>query len=508
MSDDISKQNDKNGIINKTKNIFNYHKITFLKFALIGGLATVINYGIFFILYKFLSVNYLLSSAVGYMSGVFVGFNLNKKFTFKYQSGNTTLEAIKYLMIYSASLFMGLILLRLLVYLGINVLLANLLTIGFTTMTNYFGSRYFVFYDSEINKTINYWIYRYRYLSLYIIIGLSSIIIEILVISLLNKIISSFLIKAVIGFVFSMGFSFILNSKLNFKVPKERNARTFRIFTIISVFAFSLNLLLISFVLTKFLLLQYSIARFISAGIIFMVSYSLHRRFTFMDIKNVGIAVYLSESEDVRSIKNKISYYPDWIHLDLVDKTFNKSAKQVDISKGYESKKYWPRLKFMTHIMSKNPSQWIEKVAPFSDYIIIQLEIEENVDEIITNIRKLNKKPGLTLLPSTRLEDLNNYLGKVDIIQVLGIHNVGQSGQQIDESTITKLNELNRIKHQKKLKFDISFDGGVKFDNINKINAKYIVSGSTVLNSEESVKAIFTLKTSSKYQYKDEEHKK
>lgn len=507
---DIDENSDlkKESSLKKIKNILDEHKLTFLKFALIGFFATVVNYVIFFALFKYFHVNYLLSSAVGYISGVMLGYNFNKKFTFKYQPSTSSLESVKYLIVYSFSLILGLLLLKLLVFIGINVFISNVITIGFTTITNYLGSKYFVFNDNRFNRKINYWIYRYRYLTLYIIIGLSSIILEILIISIIGRNISEFFFKAVIGFIGSLLFSFFLNSTINFKVAKGRNIRTFRMFTIISIFAFVLNLTIINLFLSKYLLLEYSIARIISAGIVFVVSYSLHRKFTFLDIKNVGIAIYLSGSEDVKNIKKKIAYYPDWIHLDLVDQTFKKNANDVEISKGYESKLYWPRLKFMTHIMSKNPSKWIEKVDVFSDYIIVQYEVDEQLDEIINKIKSIHKKVGISLMPNTPIESLSKYYTKLDIIQILGIHNLGESGQQMDESTLLKIKELNEIKSKNKYKFDVCFDGGVKLENIDKIKAKYIVSGSTVLNSEESIKTIFALKTSSKYHdATDKKHK-
>ena len=162
------------------RKIVSEHKYTFTKFCLVGGLSTIVNYAVFYVLFQFLGINYLISSALGYISGVFIGFNLNKKYTFQSKSKEYIVEIIKYFMVYTVSLFLGLAVLKgQVTILGINILIANVFTIGFTTMTNYIGSRYIVFHESYINKKINYLVYRFRYLINYMIIGLGSILLEI-----------------------------------------------------------------------------------------------------------------------------------------------------------------------------------------------------------------------------------------------------------------------------------------------------------------------------------------
>jgi len=469
---------------------------SFIRFCLVGGITTIFNYALFAGLI-FLSVNYLIASASGYIFGVIIGFALNKVFTFKSKSKRYNMEFVKYLIVYTISLFLGLAFLNTQVNLGINVFIANFLTIGLTTMTNYIGSKYIVFEPLKLIKKFDFLVYRYRYITTYIVIGLGSIFIELLIIALANNLSNE--LTLVTGFATGMIFSYTLNSKLNFKVPKEKNLQTFKMFALISTFAFLLNLFLIHVIFAQIVIVSYSIVRFVSAGLIFMISYSLHRRYTFTDVKEIGIAVYLSKSENIKRIHNKVSKYIDWIHIDLVDKTFNPNAKPVKISKGFELEHYWPEKKKMTHIMSKKPSLWIDKVAPFSNTIIIHTEIDENVTKTLKHIKSLGKKAGICFLPQTSVSEIEQYLDKVDIVQVLGISKPGESGQHMDGEAIFNLDILNKLK--KDYKFDLAFDGGVKLSNVNNIAAKYVVSGSTVLNSLNPTKSIYALKTSSKYYY-------
>lgn len=118
-----------------------------LKFIIIGVYATIINYAVFYILYNYLEINYTLASAVGFTSGVIAGFPFNKNWTFK--SNKKSIKVIiPYIAIYCISLALSLILLNIQVQLMlINPKIANFICICFTTVTNFLGTKIFVFKD-------------------------------------------------------------------------------------------------------------------------------------------------------------------------------------------------------------------------------------------------------------------------------------------------------------------------------------------------------------------------
>ena len=117
----------------------------FIKFIVIGVFSTVINYGIFFILYHFIAVHYIASSAIGFMSGVFVGYHFNKNWTFGVAEKSPH-YLYQYYLVYTISLVLGLGFLHLLVKrLDIIPEIANILTIGLTTCTNFLGTKFWVF---------------------------------------------------------------------------------------------------------------------------------------------------------------------------------------------------------------------------------------------------------------------------------------------------------------------------------------------------------------------------
>ena len=124
----------------------NNHKTGFLKFVLVGGVSTSFNYALFYALHVFFNINYLIASATGYISGIFISYWLNKYFTFKAFEKATTKEIAKYYSVFIVSMLIGLAFLSFLVeILGMLPVYANILMIGFTVILNYLGTYYFVF---------------------------------------------------------------------------------------------------------------------------------------------------------------------------------------------------------------------------------------------------------------------------------------------------------------------------------------------------------------------------
>ena len=346
-----------------------------------------------------------------------------------------------------------------------------------------------------LKKGVGFLVYRFRYLFNYIIIGFFSILLELLIIKALIPLGFSFILSVLLGFSGGVFFSFFLNAKLNFRVPKSKNTRTFFLFLSISIVAFTLNLIII-WTMRNFLPLYYSAPRLISATMVFLLSYTAHRKITFDFVKKVGVAVYLNKTENISQIYSKIKYYPDFIHLDLIDNTIKKDASEIDLSLIAHIDKTWG-LEKMLHIMSKKPSIWIEKLKNSVGTIIFHIDLDEPIEKVILLCKKYHKKIGLVLDANSDIEDLEEYFPYLNFVQVMGISNLGISGQGLDLKSLKKVNKLEEFK--KRYNFEIIFDGGVKTTNISKINAKYIVSASSLLTSEDPLGSFMKLKTNSRY---------
>ena len=102
--------------------------------------------------------------------------------------------------------------------------------------------------------------------------------------------------------------------------------------------------------------LNYEQTRFLISGLFFIVAYFFHLKFSFKDTRKVGVAIYANGIEDVQKIYNKIGQYPDFIHVDIIDKTMNEGASETNLYQLKVVKAYWPNHEIHTHIMSKFPS--------------------------------------------------------------------------------------------------------------------------------------------------------
>lgn len=128
-------------------------KVQFLKFIVVGVLSTIVNYGFFYGFLNYLGMDYLLSSALGFLFGVFAGYLINKRWTFQVKSKNL-IHVIKYYLVYSCSLVISIAILKLVVdILGMKPEIANILVIGITTCTNFVGIKWIVFNEKNLRSS-------------------------------------------------------------------------------------------------------------------------------------------------------------------------------------------------------------------------------------------------------------------------------------------------------------------------------------------------------------------
>jgi len=120
--------------------------IQFYKFIIVGIVSTIINYGVFYFFIEVLLINYLISSSFGFMSGVVVGYSINRNWTFESKVEKKSKEIIGYLSVYFFSLFLSLIVLKIMVDLAkIDAKIANFFVLILTTFVNFIGIKIRVF---------------------------------------------------------------------------------------------------------------------------------------------------------------------------------------------------------------------------------------------------------------------------------------------------------------------------------------------------------------------------
>ncbi|WP_435166090.1 ribulose-phosphate 3-epimerase [Candidatus Pelagibacter bacterium nBUS_28] len=174
----------------------------------------------------------------------------------------------------------------------------------------------------------------------------------------------------------------------------------------------------------------------------------------------------------------------DMIHVDVMDGHFvpNLTIGPPVI----KALKKHCSIKFDVHLMISPVHKYIEVYADAgADIITIHPEATENLGESILKIKSLNKKVGVSLNPDSKLNLITNYLEKIDLVLIMSV-NPGFGGQKFMPEVLSKVRQLNEIKSNKNMNFDIEIDGGINFDNCQsaiEAGANILVSGTTIFKS-------------------------
>lgn len=339
--------------------------------------------------------------------------------------------------------------------------------------------------------------YRYRYLGVYVIFGLASLWLEILVMRGLNYLGLSLPGASTIGICTGIFFAFWMNARFNFKVPVAKRRRALVYFSVISLASASINFALKSHLISWGW--SYEQARVGISAVLFSFGYLLHRRFSFADRKQVGVAVYANGVEDIRGIREKIGDFPDFIHVDLIDATFGATDHDVRSYRLEAIRAYWPNRTIQVHLMTRRPLRWLSEITPFADVIIVHREIDDPLEQVFTQIKSQGRQAGLCLLIDTPAETARPWIGSFDLLMLLTIPQPGRSGQKFQhEAALAKISEISRWSERKT--FALCVDGGISTQNIHLLNIELAVSGSSVLRAADPARQIMRLQTSNNHE--------
>ena len=114
--------------------------------------------------------------------------------------------------------------------------------------------------------------------------------------------------------------------------------------------------------------------------------------------------------------------------------------------------------------------------------------MDDNIASSISEIKKTNKKVGVSLNPETKIDTVIKHLKEIDLILIMSV-NPGFGGQKFMPQVLTKIKELRKIEKENNLNFDIEIDGGINFENSKEAieaGANILVSGTTIFKSNKS----------------------
>ncbi len=176
-----------------------------------------------------------------------------------------------------------------------------------------------------------------------------------------------------------------------------------------------------------------------------------------------------------------------FIHLDIMDGNFVPNITFGPFI--VEQVRKITNLPFDTHLMIKNPNDFVEEFAlAGSDYITFHIEETVFPLRILTKIKKLGKKCGISFNPATPVESIVEVLPYVDMVLVMSVE-PGFSGQEFISSSLTKIEKLNELRKSKGYNFLISVDGGINEKTMRSVldaGADVLVMGSFFFKNDLS----------------------
>lgn len=195
---------------------------------------------------------------------------------------------------------------------------------------------------------------------------------------------------------------------------------------------------------------------------------------------NIAVSILKSKLDEKNTIEAINNTDAEFLHLDVMD---GKFVEEITPKREYLQNSLKP---IQVHLMVSNPFNYINKYAiKNAESIIFHVELDEDIDSLLSYIRNVGYKCGLAINPETDVSKLWPYIEKLDYVLVLTVK-PGRGGQKMLDEPLSKIQTLIKLRTEKELSFKIIVDGGVNDETVSKVKmADIIVSGSYICSSDD-----------------------
>ncbi len=204
------------------------------------------------------------------------------------------------------------------------------------------------------------------------------------------------------------------------------------------------------------------------------------------------LSVSILNSKDRKEMIDKLNNANiSYIHMDVMDGKFvsqnTLSYQELRELSSFSNKK------LDVHLMMDNPEEYINNIKDLNNIenITIHLEIDKDIKKILSMIKSLGIKRGISIKPNTDINKLLPYLNDIDLILVMTVE-PGLGGQPFIETSTTRLKEIKKLIKDKDILIEV--DGGINSNTINLVkDADIVVVGSYITCSDDPISKINSL---------------
>ena len=187
----------------------------------------------------------------------------------------------------------------------------------------------------------------------------------------------------------------------------------------------------------------------------------------------------------------------DWIHCDIMDGHFvDNISFGPDVVRLVRKETSLP---LDVHLMIEHADHYVPrfiKAGANSITVHVEPEAKHDVLKTLQKIRDTGCRVGLTLNPETRIELIEPFLDKFDILLVMTVH-PGFGGQPFRADQMEKVRRAAKWNQSRRHKIDIEVDGGINPETARisiENGANVLVAGTSIFHSDDYAKAIRELR--------------
>ncbi len=176
----------------------------------------------------------------------------------------------------------------------------------------------------------------------------------------------------------------------------------------------------------------------------------------------------------------------DYLHLDVMDGRYvpNLTWGPKIIA---DIRKCSP-LTFDAHLMIVEPEKYVEEFRKAgADIITFHYEATVHVQRLLTFVKSLGAKAGISLNPSTPVAMLEDVIENCDLILIMSV-NPGFGGQAYIPNALKKVREARALIDARNPQCELEIDGGIGRKNIAEVvaaGADVVVMGSAIFAASD-----------------------